>query len=41
VYEESKSELREMGFSGEQAGGYEPVYDPLLSAVVCVRELAE
>jgi hypothetical protein len=39
VYEASAPRLQALGFSSEQPGGFDPVYDPLLSAVVCIREL--
>jgi hypothetical protein len=38
VYEASAETLEELGFTSKRPGGHDPVYDPLLSAVVCIRE---
>ena len=40
VYEAARQALTERGFSHRHPGGFDPVYDPLLAAVVCVREEA-
>jgi hypothetical protein len=38
VYEAGKQAFTDRGFSEQRPGGYDPVYDPLLAAVVCLRE---
>jgi hypothetical protein len=38
VYEALAQPLADLGFSSKSVGGFEPVYNPLLSSVVCLRE---
>jgi hypothetical protein len=38
AYDAWESVFSDRGFSANQPGGFEPVYDPLLNAVVCLRE---
>jgi hypothetical protein len=40
AYEAGKATLAVRGFSAQHPGGYDPVYDPLLAAVLCLREQA-